>query len=140
MTTSHVIVSAEIHQHVTILTNMIHIHASVSVSLTNVQLISTLTMIPVVVTVAINQPVQATNISMNHRASATAVTSRSAAQENTTTMTRVTASAKIHQLAMLLTITTQIHVNASVDHMTAMLDNISTTRVVAVNVQSTRPA
>ena len=87
-----------------------------------------------------NQLVRATNTSMTHHASATAVISRSAAQENTMTMIRVNASVKIHQLAMLLTIMTQIRVNVSVDRTTAMLVNILTIKAVAANAQSTRPA
>ena len=86
-----------------------------------------------------NQLVRATSTSMTHHASATAVISRSAAQENTMTMIRVNASVKIHQLAMLLTIMTQIRVNVSVDHTIAMLVNILTITAVAANAQSTRP-
>ena len=54
-------------------------------------------------------------------------------------MTHVNASAVINQHAMLLTITTQIHVSAFVDHMTAMLVSILTQRAVAANAQSIRP-
>ena len=97
-------------------------------------------MIHVVASVLKNQPVRVTSISMNHHASATVETSRSAALENTTTMIHVIASAKIHQHAMPPTIMIQIRVNVYVDHMTATLVSILTPRAVAVSAQSTRPA
>ena len=60
--------------------------------------------------------------------------------DNTMTMRHVNASVNTYQLAILLMISTRIHVNASVDHMNAMLVNILTISPVAVDAQSTRPA
>ena len=118
---------------------MIHTCASVPASLTSAHLINTLIMIHVVASVVKNQLVKVTNISMNHRASVTVETSRSAALENIMITIHVIVSAKIHRLAMPLTIMIQIRVNAYVDHMTAMLVNTLTQRAVAANAQSTRP-
>ena len=109
-------------------------------SLTSAHLINTLTMIHVVASVLKNQPVRVTSISMNHHASATVETSRSAPLGNTTTTIHAIASAKRHRLAMLRTIMIQIRVNVYVDHMTAMMASILTQRAVAVSAQSTRPA
>ena len=97
-------------------------------------------MIHVVASVLKNQPVRVTSISMNHHASATVETSRSAPLGNTTTTIHAIASAKRHRLAMLRTIMIQIRVNVYVDHMTAMMASILTQRAVAVSAQSTRPA
>ena len=119
---------------------MIQILASVLASLSSAHLISTLTMVHVVASVVKNQPVRVTSISMNHRASVSVETSRSAALGNTTTTIHVIVSAKIPQLAMPLTIMIQIHVNVYVNHMTATLVSILTQRAVAVSVQNTRPA
>ena len=135
-----VVANVEIHQCAPTHTSMIHIHASASVKLTHVQIISTLTMIPVVVSVVRNQPAPATNTSMIHPANAIAVMFLDAVQENTTTMTHVNANVKIHQPAMTPTIMTQIRVNVYVDHMTATLASTLTPRAVAVSAQSTRPA
>ena len=140
MTMIRVVANVKIHQCAPTHTSMIHIRASASVRLTHVQLISTLTMIPVVVSVVKNQPAPATNTSMIHPANAIAVIFLDAAQENTTTMIHVIVSAKIPQLAMPLTIMIQIHVNVYVNHMTATLVSILTQRAVAVSVQNTRPA
>ena len=140
MTTAHVAVNVRTHQHAITHTSMIQILASVLASLSSAHLISTLTMIHVVVSVVKNQPVRVTNISTNHRASASVEISRSVVLGNTTITIHVIASAKIHQLAMPHTIMIQIHVNVYVNHMTAMLVYTLTPRAVAASAQSTRRA
>ena len=60
--------------------------------------------------------------------------------DNTTIMIHVNANVEIHQLASILTITTQTLVNAIADLMIATQVSTSIPRVVAVSAQSTRPA
>jgi hypothetical protein len=97
-------------------------------------------MIPVVVAVVKNQTAPAISTSMIRLANAIAVMFLDVAQESTMTMIHVIVSVKRHQHATLHTTTIQAHVNASVDHMIAMLVNTLTQRPVAVNAQSTKPA
>ena len=140
MTMVHVGASVEIHQSAPIHTSMIHILASVFAIHMHVRHISTLTTKPVAASVVKNQPAQAINTTMTHRANATAVMSLGAVQENTTIITHVTANVKIHQLAMLHIIMIQTHVSVLADLMIAILANTLTIRAVVVSAQSTRPA
>ena len=60
--------------------------------------------------------------------------------DSTMTMIHVNASVKIHQVASILIITTQILANVTVDLMTVTQANTLTQRAVAASAQSTRPA
>ena len=60
--------------------------------------------------------------------------------DSTMTTIHANASVEIHQLASILTISTQTLVNVTVDLMTVTQVNTLTQRAVAANAQSTRPA
>ena len=60
--------------------------------------------------------------------------------DSTMTTIHANASVEIHQLASILTISTQTLVNVTVDLMIVTQVNTLTPRAVAANAQSTRPA
>ena len=130
MTMIHVNASVEIHQLASIHTSMIHILASVSVSLTSVPLINTLTTRHVAAAATTIRPALVISISMIHHVNASVVTQKHVVQDNTMTTRPVTVKLNVKTL----TNGTQDHKSVSVNRTTVQARTILTKLNVSASV------